>query len=317
MANYYTTRPLLEGAMLTAVTVIMAIMGTALPIFFFLVYILPVPIAINIFRHGLRWGIISIAASCLLTGIVFGIYPALSVITGTLLVSPALGFGFRKFSPVKTLVISITASVVSVALAIGIGFFLMNINILQDMQNLLNASTESSLSMYKAMGMSEADIEKYADQLQKLIKLIILVFPASIALLGAASAFVNFLLTRHLLKRFCAGTLAGLPPFGQWRLSIGFLFLFGFSLVGMYWGSTRNFTALYNICFNVNYFASMFCRLQGLSLLYCALQHFKLSALPKILIMFFVIVTPLMDILMYAGLFDMIFDYRTRLSKRV
>lgn len=315
MTNY-TTRPLIEGAMLTAVTVIMAIMGTALPMFFFLVYILPVPIAINIFRHGLRWGLISIVASSLIAGTVFGVYSALSIVTVTLFVSPALGIGFKHFSPTKNLIVAMAASVVSVVLALCVAFFLMQIDFLKDMQDILNSATESSIEMYKVMGLADTDIQANAEQLRNIMKLIILSLPAGIALSAVGSALINFLLTLRLLKRLGAKDLTGLPPFECWRMPIIFLFLYGFSLIGMYWGNTRSIELLYNISFNINYFASMFCRLQGLSLLYCALQHFKLPVLPKILIMFFVIFTPFMEILMYAGLFDMIFDYRARLSRR-
>lgn len=315
MANY-TTRPLIEGAMLTAVTVIMAIMGTALPMFFFLVYILPVPIAINIFRHGLRWGVISIIASSLIAGMVFGIYSFLSVLTVTLFVSPALGMGFKRFSPTKNLIFAMIASVLSVLIALAAAFFLMKVDFFQDMQTILSSATESSIEMYKSMGMADADIQSRTEQIRAVMKLIALSLPAGIALSAVGSALINFLLTHRLLKRLGEENLEGLPPFANWRMPIAFLFLFGFSLIGMYWGNTRGVEMLYNVSFNINYFASMFCRLQGLSLLYCGLQHFKLPALPKILIMFFVIFTPFMEILMYAGLFDMIFDYRARLSKR-
>ncbi|WP_196590781.1 YybS family protein [Pectinatus frisingensis] len=310
-----TTRPLVESAMLTAVTIIMAIMGTALPMFFFLLYILPIPIAVNIFRHGLRWGVISIAASALIAGSVFGIYSAVTVITVTIFVSPALGIGFRRFSPTKNLIITIAASLISIALALGAAFLIMGVNFLTDFQTALNTATQASIEIYKTMGLTDADIQSQSGQIEKIVKLIMLSLPAGIALSAVGSAFVNFILTQRLLKRLGERTLAGLPAFAQWHMPIIFLFLFGFSLVGMYWGSTRDISLLYNVSFNINYFSSMFCRLQGLSLLYCALQHFKLPTAPKIMIMVLVIFTPFMEIFMYVGLFDMIFDYRARFAK--
>lgn len=315
MTNY-TTRPIIEGAMLTAITVIMAILGTALPVFFFLIYILPVPIAINIFRHGLRWGLISIFASSLITGSFFGIYAAFSVLLATLFISPALGIGFKRFTPAKNLLITMIASVLSLAVTLALAFFLMHINFWQDMQNILDSATQTSMQMYKSMGMADDEITEHMGQVQSMIKLIILSLPAAIILSAIVGGLINFLLTYRLLYRLGARQLRSLAPFAQWRMPIIFLFLFGFSLIGMYWGSTREITLLYNIAFNVNYFSSMFCRLQGLCLLYYILQHFKLPTFTKVLIIIFVIFTPFLEILMYAGLFDMIFDYRTRFDRR-
>ncbi|WP_196593334.1 YybS family protein [Pectinatus sottacetonis] len=309
-----STRPLIEGAMLTAITVIMAITGTALPMFFFLLYILPIPISINIFRHGLRWGFISIVVSSLITGSLFGFFPALSVLITTSFTSPALGIGFRHFSPIKNLLIATATSIISVGILLSASSLIMDINIFSSLEATLTTATQTSIKMYQAMGLSPADIQIQTQQIQNIVKLIMLSLPAGIILFAIFITLINFLLTHRLLKRIDATELPGLPPFAEWRMPIIFLFLFGFSLVGMYWGSTRHINLLYNISFNLNYFSSMFCRVQGLSLLYCGLQHFKLATVPKIMIIILVIFTPFMEIIMYAGLFDMIFDYRTRFA---
>ncbi len=311
-----TTRPLIEGAMLTAIAVVMAVMGTALPVLFFLLYILPVPIAVNIFRHGWRWGVISILALCLIVGSIFGVYGASVVMTTTILISPALGIGFRRFSPAKNLIIAMIAAIASVAAAFGAAFLIMGVSI-NDFQTTLTTATQTSINLYKSMGMDDASIQSQTDQMKSIMEIIMLSLPAIMALSAIISALLNFLLTHYMLKRLGERDLPGLPPFTEWRMPIIFLFLFGFSLVGMYWGSTRSIDMLYNISLNGYYFAAMFCCVQGLSLLYCVMQHFKLPVFPKIMIMVLVIVSyPFMEILVYAGLFDMIFDYRTRISKR-
>ncbi|MBB5337205.1 YybS family protein [Pectinatus brassicae] len=309
-----STRPLIEGAMLTALTVIMAISGTALPMFFFLLYILPLPIAINIFRHGLRWGFISVIAASLITGSVFGFQSALSIIIITILTGPALGYGFRHLSPTKNLLLTMGASILSVGLSLAAVFLLMGVDVFKDLGTTLNTATQTTLKMYQSMGLAPEQLQTQTAQIEHIVKLIMLSLPAAIALSAIFSALINFLLTHRLLKRLGERNLAGLPPFAQWRMPVIFVFLFGFSLVGLYWGSTRSITILYNVSFNLNYFSSMFCRLQGLSLLYFILERLKLSTLPKILIMVLIIFTPFLEIFMYAGLFDMIFDYRTRLK---
>ncbi len=310
--TYYSSKPLVESALLTAITVILAITGTAIPLFFFLLYILPLPIAIIIYRHGLKEGILAIAAATVLTSVLFGFYSGISVFSITILIAPALGFGFRHFSPVHNLIGVMVASVLSIALTFIATFYLMDINLWANMQQIINETVSSSAAIYKTLGYHGISADEHTAQIKAMANSVLLSLPTGVILSAMCIGLLNFILTHRLLKRLGETNLPGLPPFSEWKFPIIFLFLFCFSLVGIYWGSTRHLTILYNVSFNVNYFSSMFCRIQGLALMYFFLKYYKLSSAVKTVIFLLVLLTPIMEIVMYIGLFDMFFDYRTR-----
>ncbi len=303
---------MLESAMLCALTVVMAILGFSVPFCFFLVYILPVPTAIAIYRHDLRWGALCVIGASFLTSLLLGALSGLSVLSIIVLLSPALGIGFRRLSPVKNLVVSMVAAVASIGIAIAASAIIMHVNVFADFSSIFQNAIKTSAEFYKSMGMSNDSVAEQTKQMQQIIDFISISLPASVLLSALFLALINFLITHRLLRRLDNPSLAGLPPFSQWRLPIWFALLYGFSLIGLYWGSAHAMKLLYNISINVSYFSSMFCRIQGLSLLYFFLVHYNIRRSMKIALIVFVLFTPVMQIVMYFGLFDMFFDYRRR-----
>lgn len=105
--------PLTESGLLTALTVIMALMAVYLPVLGMVAALLwAVPIILLVVRHGLRWGIMAVVVSAVIMAVL--IEPMLSL-RMTISFAPtglALGYGFRQEWPAArifavTLVVSI------------------------------------------------------------------------------------------------------------------------------------------------------------------------------------------------------------------
>lgn len=58
-----------------------------------------------------------------------------------------------------------------------------------------------------------------------------------------------------------------LPPFRLWRFPKVFIYIYAFSLIGMYWGDTRSITLLYQIALNTYLCANVLGLVQGLSVI--------------------------------------------------
>jgi hypothetical protein len=95
------------------------------------------------------------------------------------------------------------------------------------------------------------------------------------------------------------------------------LYLFGFALVGLYWGGTREIIWLYQISLNANVLAIMAGLLQGLVLVHCLMRHYHVRVVLLTVCYVFILMNPfLAQVVAMTGLIDMIFDYRQRFSAR-
>ena len=81
----------------------------------------------------------------------------------------------------------------------------------------------------------------------------------------------------------------------------------------MYWGSTRELTLLYQASLNFNMLATLAGLIEGASLYEYVVRYYRWSRLVSTLVLIFVVFSSfLMPILVFTGLFDMVFDYRKR-----
>ena len=109
---------------------------------------------------------------------------------------------------------------------------------------------------------------------------------------------------------------AQLPPFADWRLPKAFAYLFGFAMVGLYWGGTRQIDWLYQASLNADMLALFAGLIQGLALMATVMNKFKVRGFWRWLFYLLILVNGLFaQILAFTGLFDMVFDYRRRFSR--
>ena len=194
-------------------------------------------------------------------------------------------------------------------LLFGLNPFAMDIS-------MANETMDETLAMYRSLGMSEAQLEETRAASTQVLELFVLMLPA--LFLGSSMIEVTacFVLLRKVLQRLGIPA-AGLPAFTEWRLPIFFSYLFGFSLIGLYWGTTRDIAWLYQAALNGYLIAFIAGLVQGLSLLQYLMKHFRVSSFVRILIYMFIVLNGFMtQIVSWTGLFDIAFDYRKRFYER-
>jgi len=105
------------------------------------------------------------------------------------------------------------------------------------------------------------------------------------------------------------------PPVG--RLPIGFSYLFAFSLIGLYWGTTRDITLLYRAALNGYLIATLAGLVQGLSFLQFMMKRYGVASFVRLLVYITILVNGLAtQIVTWTGLFDIVFDYRKKMTDR-
>ncbi|SHK39683.1 Uncharacterized conserved protein YybS, DUF2232 family [Selenomonas ruminantium] len=310
--------PLTESGLLTALSVVLALMAVYLPfIGFLLVLLWPLPLVVLVVRHGLRWGSLAALAAGILVGLL--VEPLLSLRL-TVAFAPAgllLGWAFAKgLSGVRTFMLTLLAAIVGQAAAVGLLLLVTDVNPLAMQVDILKSSFDSSLQLYEGLGMSEEALAQTRTDIEQGLTMLNYLFPLVFILMGLFYAVVAYVAGGKILKRL-GHSVPQFPPFREWRLPQFFLYLFGFALVGLYWGGTREILWLYQLSLNANVLAIMAGLLQGLVLVHCLLCHYNVGLFLRIVLYVFILMNPfLAQVTAMTGLIDMLFDYRQRFAAR-
>lgn len=310
--------PMAESGLLAAMTVVLAMIAVYLPVLGMVAALIwALPILVLVVRHGIRWGIMAVLVSGVCMA--FLIEPVMSL-RMVLAFAPAgllLGLGFRRhWSGVKVFGAAFLASLVGKLAALALLFAVTAVNPLAMDIDSMREAFEVVFQTYESMGIDAAQLAKAQQESEDALMLLQLLMPLVVLMMGLSDTVVGYLLGTRVLRRL-GESVEGLPPFAEWRLPSVFLYLFGFALVGIYWGGTRDIQLLYQISINANMVAIFAGLIQGLALTHCVMRHYKLATIARILIVVIIITSGfLTQLVALTGLFDMLFDYRRRFAAR-
>ena len=306
-----------ESAMLSVITVIMALCSAYVPVLGNIAALLwPLPIVVLVVRHGLRWGIMAVAVSGVVMTALLG--PAFSVVTimTFAFVGLALGVGYQKQWPAaKAFMAALFVSALSTVGAFAFGFMITGIDpTAMFSPDQMEKAYETTIAFYEGMGTDTSRLIEQKEALMQALGALHILLPSMVIAAAALVAAMNFFVGGRVLRRL-GYPVPAFPPFEEWRLPQVFVYLLGFSLVGLYWGGSRQIELLSNISLNVDMIANFAGCVQGLSLLYCLLKHFKVTRSLRVILLCVAFFTAY-QIVAFTGLFDMIFDYRRRFRNR-
>lgn len=312
----FDIKSLTESGLLSALTVIGALISVYVPVLdIAATFIWTLPIVILVVRHGLRWGLLSALVSGIIMSILIEPMTALRMIIGFAPPSLVIGYGFQQNWPAsRTLLMGLTMAVGSIMCALMLLFAVTSINPLEFQINVMKESFDSSMAFYSSMGMEDAAMADTKKNFEMAFELITMLMPLIVVFSSLLTCWASFALGSKVLRRL-GHPVNSLPPFNCWRLPKAFVYIFGFSLVGLYWGNTRDIDILNQLSVNFCIFSIMGGFLQGSSLLSAIADRFHLSRIIFWLVLLFVFLNGIAaQVLSFIGLFDMIFDYRKRLG---
>ena len=310
--------PMTESGLLAALTVVLAVLAVYLPVLGMAAALIwALPIIVLVVRHGIRWGIMAVLVSGVIMALLIEPLMSLRMVIAFAPTGLILGLGFRKRWPgAKVFGTAFLASLAGKLAALALIFAVTAVNPLNLEVDTVRASFDAVFHMYEDMGMNEAALAKSRQEIDEAMMLLPLLMPLIVLMMGLIDTAVGFLLGTRILRRLGEAAEA-LPPFAEWRLPSFFLYLFGFALVGIYWGGTRDIQPLYQLSINANMVAIFAGLIQGLSLTHCVMRHYKLATAARIIIIVLIITSGfLTQLVALTGLFDMIFDYRRRFAAR-
>lgn len=307
-----------ESGILAAITVVMALIAVYVPMLGIVAVLLwPLPMIVLIVRHGLRWGIMSVLVAAILTAVLveplISLRLALAFAPGGI----ALGIGYRRGWPgVRIFTVGVIVSLAAKMAALGLVFLITNIHPFTMQFDALNDSFQKSVEIYQSFNMTEEQIEQAKETFSQNMQLVKLLLPMVVVLMGLMDTALNFVIGGKVLHRL-GHDVPVFPKFTEWRLPKAFLYLFGFSLVGMYWGTTRELALLYQVSLNGNMIATFAGIIQGVALYQNMTERYHWSKILSTVVLVFIVLNGvLLQLLAFTGLFDMVFDYRRRFGRR-
>lgn len=318
MQKLLSPRSLTEGALMAAITAIIALIGNFLPIIsVFSFLIIAVPIIIVIIRNNLTTGVIASIVATFLVAVLMGPITAFFFYLQFMPLALAYGYMFKnEYSAGKILAIGTFVAVVSTILLMLFTMILGQMDFEQQ-KLALQETVDRTIALYEdyglmdrfeEQGLSKADLHT---MLTNVVNFFIRVLPALLIIGSVFTAATHFLMARVILKRF-GHQVPHIPPFSQWHLPWYVVWGLIAGWAGYLIGDFYHQEVLRVLGQNILITYGVILFILGLSVLAFYFKKLKLSGLTRLL----VIMTALLFLngfifmTIFIGMFDLVLDHR-------
>ncbi|EIT86107.1 hypothetical protein A374_07296 [Fictibacillus macauensis ZFHKF-1] len=308
------TSALVEGAIMTAVYLILLLISLYVPLInLFSMLLLPIPILLVVCRQGLQVGFLSAAVASVLSLLVAGVLGGFMGVMFAL-IGVVIGELYRrKKSAFAVLLGTSLAFVVSLLGLLVFMKVVLDINLIQQGQQAMNEMITQFEKMYKVQDPS------VFKPLREAISLMPIVLPSSILIGSLLIAIVVQWLSTLFLKRLRIPFQA-LPPVREWNVPRGFLWLYLLTIVLMFTNPEQGST-LHALVLNAFSLLSLVLAVQGFSVIFHFFYVKQWSRAGAIwTTVAIVILSPffalLMEFVRILGILDLGFGLKQRTKKR-
>lgn len=316
--NQTNTRAMVETAFISAIIVMLTIVGSTVPFLSLLATIVaPAAIALIGIRWEVKYSIASTVVSLLLVAIVLGPLAALGTVFMYGPPSILLGMGFRGYwNSVKLILLPALALCITTVLTMVVAFGATSFDITSALQasniefkDMLKASLEQQQMPPEQVAAYMTQIDQSFEQVKKMV--VAYGFSTMAILSYIMARFTSFLAkrTNNPVKTIPAISSWQMPIWSAGILAIGLIIVYGSSYLGI------NNELLTIIGMNLGLFGAFVCGLNGISCLLALLNAYNVARFLKVIIViFFYFMAPIS--LVVFGIIDMFMDLRSRYQPR-
>ncbi len=312
MKENIPTKSIVEGAFLSAITVILFLASLYIPLLGTLIsFLCPLPIIILCLRHDLKIALFSLAIAFFLVTILAGPFQGLIGILGFGTLGIALGIAIkRKLSLLEILLIGSATSFISKIFLMVIGMWLMDINPLFLGIDQLDQSINQALSFYENMGLNPEQTESVKDSLLQTLEMLKLAFPAMLVVASVFDTFINYWVAGKILKRL-GYYLKPFVPFYEWRASKSFFWSYAFGIFILLLNSKYKIAVLERIGVNIQLLFSIIFLITGLAVVSYVLHHYKVKSFLCWIVYIIIFIQPFLSLTVtWIGILDVWLDFR-------
>ncbi|WP_333887446.1 YybS family protein [Clostridium sp.] len=312
------TKSIVEAGLISALIVVLALINVYVPGFsIFGTFLLPIPVTVLYLRHNFKVSLSAVLVSGILVGLTYDPIRGLTSAVVFGLTGLTLGYCIKK-----DMKAGITIILLSAASALGtIIDYSVYLNFIDKRGlmafitaglKMLNESMDSAIKIYKNFGITAEQIKPLQDTMKLFTpEFVMHLIPSFLIIGGLISAFLSYKITSMILKKF-RFNMKEMRPFTEIYLNsrIGVV-LVTLLLLGIVL-SKYKISGYEYIVTTSQVLLQIALILDGVSLLTFFLRRkFNISkAVVVFIIIFTVLQQPFSVIYMYAGLADIIMDFR-------
>lgn len=295
----HPTRGLTEGAILAALTAIIAAAGLLAPPVALL--LAPLPIMLLVIRWGMR---IAVLAGIIAAAALFQFTGPLNAVSAVAMFAPlglALGWGVRRGLAAQWTILTGAVAFLLASLAmLAAAGALMHQDVMGDFIRAQVQAMQMSVDLQRRLGAPGTQVEELRKMIAILPQFLRTALPVALGFGALLWSYLCYAVARSVLRRV-GHPLPAIPPIGTWRLSAALasvmlwagailslgalrapqfggaaldamlvnLFAFGFQgvLVGVAWANRRGYPRLVQILFGVMLLGAGVLPLMGLAIL--------------------------------------------------
>lgn len=302
-----STRSVVEGAFLAAITVVLAIISLYLPIGL-LDLLLPVPLLVLVYRHGWQLGIMAAFVAAVLTGIFSNLVWGVLLVMAMGGIGLAMGLALKEgFGAAKTVLVGTAASLAIFLLSLGFSMWVLGINDLQANLKMMEESIRQAAVLYSKLA-TPAEAQRYKELS---IKALYTLYPLGLVCSALVTSFLTLFFSRAVLERL-GHQIPWFEPFRQWRMPnklrwpmvIGLVVAGGLYYLPYPWGKM--------VAYNLLFAYLIIYATEGLALGWFYLEQLMIPKPALVILSLLALSGPGPYFLAWLGFADHMADYRAR-----
>jgi uncharacterized protein YybS (DUF2232 family) len=317
----YSTNAVVESGFMAVFITIILVVTTYVPLLSFLgTLILPIPIVVLFLRQDLKTTITCILVSTIVTSMVFDPIMAINASINYSLIGLTLGHCIKHEKTAYFTITTLTfACILSNILTLSfLSIFVEKSNLISTIKESMgfvvssfNSSIENVKNTYKTMGISNEQLKVMDDMLSMInVETLLIFIPASIVGYSFLSAYINYIVSREILKRL-RYDIAPMTPFSEFYVTnlVG-AFLIALICIGIIL-SGKGINAGGYLYKSVSALLGIILQLNGVAATVYFLRRKKLlNVRSTFFVIFFSFLFGLTNIYFIIGFSEMILDFR-------
>lgn len=313
----YNTRAMVEAGLLAIFVVIIKLLNTYIP-FFELIgfFILPIPITVLYIRHNYKVAVGSIITSAILMLMIFNPLTALASSITIVFSGMTLGYCVKHDKKASTTILFLSiAFIIVLIINVSIYSTLIDkggiVSLIDKSIKMMNETFAMAKETYAKIGMSKEQIAAMEEMYKNInTDSILKIMPFSVIMISLSLSYLNYTIARNILKRLNY-KMREIKPFSQLYINtrigtlVGLTFILGLLI------ERSNIPSKEYIAIFPQSIFQLTIMLNGLALAtYYLRRKYNLSRAVTALILIFTATSQLYIVYIYAGLIDIVFDFR-------
>lgn len=303
-----------NGAMLLAIYIVLLLISLYIPILDMVTFfVLPVPIVWFVAKYGPKSSIPFISAALLLSAIFGTIFSVpLTVLASIGGFTLGLSFYYQK-TAYERLLISTVGFLFGFIIVLGIIQMFFEINLIEEMNELLESSFETT---YEVMGpFVNEEVKQEMEGIQEQLLGFRYLIPSLLVMVSLLHAFITQWASQKMMNRLDRKSYY-FPPFREFKLPVSVIWYYLAGLL-LIWVNPDTSSLLNQIGLNLYYLLGMLLILQGFSFLfYVSYVKEWPKAVPVLLVILSIFLSSVfLYIIRILGIIDLGFSLRNRIQK--